>query len=44
MAIAEYVIDGVPGMNMRLFLMKYPSVEANYKIDVNHHTITKSNR
>ena len=28
-AVAEYAIDGVPEMNMRLFLRTYPSEEAN---------------
>ena len=37
-AVAEYAIDGVPEMNMRLFLRKYPSEEANDSTDVNHHT------
>ena len=36
-AVAEYTIDGVPGMNMRPSWMKYPSVEANKSIDDCHH-------
>ena len=38
-AVAEYTIDGVPGMNIRLCFMKSPLVVANDNIDVNHHNM-----
>ena len=38
-AVAEYTIDGVPGMNIRLCFMKSPLVEANDSKDVDHHNM-----
>ena len=38
-AVAEYTIDGVPGMNIRLCFMKSPLLEANDSKDVDHHNM-----
>ena len=38
-AVAEYTIDGVPGMNIRLCFMTSPLVEANDNVDVNHNNM-----
>ena len=38
-AVAEYTIDGVPGMNIILYFMRSPFVGANDSKDVDHHNM-----